>query len=490
MAKKQAAKRSPRVKKVVNEALRDTGSPRVSNGLSEAIMGFDVGSMGAQLSQVDTLFKNNRWYLISNMRQVLSEVYVEHGLIQTLVNVPVDDAFRGGVMIKSKQLSPEQLEKLNILVERTNLIDSVVAQALKWNRLFGGAGIVVITDQDPSTPLDVDAIGEEDKLEFRACDMWELFWDKQNTEGFNPALQEHEYEYYSYYGIKLHKSRVMKMKGMTAPSFIRPRLRGWGFSVVESLVRSINQYLKSNDLAFEVLDEFKIDVYKIRGLVGTLLSADGTAQIQQRIALANQQKNFQSAITMDAEDDYIQKQLSFSGLAEVQREIRMQIACDMRMPLTKIFGISAAGWNSGEDDIENYNGMIESEIRSKSKYDLLRVLELMCKKEFGYIPDDLAIEFKPLRILSSEQQENVKTAKFNRLMQARTAGLISDYEFRVASNRDDLLGVKLDLETDIIELEDGDMAKGAAPDQEELGASRIDTQEYVTGTTYEKKEAP
>ena len=256
------------------------------------------------------------------------------------------------------------------------------------------------------------------------------------------------------------------------------------------MVRSINQYLKSNDLAFEVLDEFKIDVYKIRGLVGTLLSSDGTQQIQQRIALANAQKNFQNAITMDAEDDYIQKQLSFSGLAEIMREIRMQIASDLRMPLTKIFGISAAGFNAGEDDIENYNGMVEGEIRSKCKYDILRVLEMMCQKEFGFIPDDLAVEFKPLRILSAEQQENVKNSKFTRLVQARTMGLISEQEFRIGINSDDLLPMKLEMETDTLELESGDMAKEPAADQEEIGASRIDTQQYATGSVYEKKEAP
>lgn len=484
MAKKQPAKKPAPKRKVKNTA------PPVRNGLSEAIMGFEPGGIGTQLSQVDTLFKNNRWYLLSNMRQVLSEIYVEHGLIQTVVNVPVDDAFRGGVTIKSRQLSAEQIERLHVLIERQDIMVGVIGQAMKWNRLFGGAGIVIITDQDPTTPLDLNAIGPDSKLEFRACDLWELFWDKQNTEGYNPSLQEHEYEYYSYYGIKLHKSRVLKLKGMVAPSFIRPRLRGWGFSVVESLVRSINQYLKSNDLAFEVLDEFKIDVYKIRGLVGTLLSSDGTQQIQQRIALANAQKNFQSAITMDAEDDYIQKQLSFSGLAEIMREIRMQIASDLRMPLTKIFGISAAGFNAGEDDIENYNGMVESEIRSKCKYDILRVVELVCLKEFGFIPDDLSIEFEPLRILSAEQHENVRNAKFSRLMQALTAGMITAEEFKMAANKDDLLGIKLSLETDSLALEEGDMAKEAAPDQEEIGASRMDTQSYITGTVEERSEEP
>jgi phage-related protein (TIGR01555 family) len=478
------AKKTPkRTSKVKNQ------SP-VNNGLSEAIMGFDPAGIGSQLSQAETLFKNNRWYMVSNMRQLLSEIYVEHGIVQTICNVPVDDGLRGGIIIKSKQLEAEQIEKLQAIVEREDVLTSIVGQALKWNRLYGGAGIVIITDQDPTTPLDKESIGPDSLLEFRAVDLWELFWDKQNTEGYNPQLQEQNYEYYSYYGIKLHKSRVMKLKGLTAPSFVRPRLRGWGFSVVESLVRSINQYLKANDLSFEVLDEFKIDIYKVKGLTSTLMSSEGTEQIRKRVALANNQKNYQNAITMDSEDDYQQKQLSFGGIAEIMREIRMQIASDLRMPLTKIFGISAAGFSSGEDDIENYNAMVESEVRSKCKYDILRILELLCQKEFGMIPDDLNIEFKPLRMLSAEQEENVKNSKFSRLIQAMQGGLITPKEFKDAVNRDSLLPIQLLDETDTMSMSTGIMAKAEDMESDDVGASRIDTYRYSSTNDTKPKEAP
>ncbi|MGB2578207.1 hypothetical protein AAIR98_000125 [Elusimicrobium simillimum] len=79
----------------------------------------------------------------------------------------------------------------------------------------------------------------------------------------------------------------------------------------------------------------------------------------------------------DTTDILESKHLTFRA-CEILREIRMQIASDLKMPLTKLFGISATGFNSGEDDIENYNAMIESEIRSKCKYDLLTILEICC----------------------------------------------------------------------------------------------------------------
>lgn len=414
------------------------------NGLGAAFGLNDNPADTTELSQVDTLFKNNRWYLISNMRQLISEIYVEHGLIQTIVDVPVDDGMRGGVDIKSKQLDEEQIEDLQVFLEREDILGSVVGQATKWNRLYGGAGVLIMTDQDPAEPLNLDEITEDSPLEFRDVDMWELFWDQQNIEGYYPELQMQKFEFYSYYSKKVHKSRVMPMKGLTAPSFIRPRLRGWGFSIIEALVRSINQYLKSNDLSFEVMDEFKIDVYRLKNLANTLLSPNGEQQIRRRTSVVNQIKNYQNSIVMDAEDEYMQKQLSFAGLAEAQEGIRLQVASDMRMPLSKIFGQSAKGFNSGEDDIENYNGMVESQVRSKTKFIILKILEIKCQQMFGFIPDDLTITFKPLRILSAVDEETVKTQKFARVLQARQAGEIDSVEFRDACNRDDLLPIQLD----------------------------------------------
>lgn len=440
--KKKAA---PRKKKVDNT---------ISNGLTSALLGGLNNPFNSQLSQGDTVFSSMRWYLISNMRQLLSQMYVEHGIVKVAVDCPVEDGFRGKYDIRSKQLDEDQIQHLWEVVEREGDIE-IVKEAEKYNRLYGGAAVLIITAQDPLTELDLEALSEDAPMKFRAVDMWELYYDKQNIEDQSVDAMtsiESDQEFYNYYGKKIHKSRVMILKGLPAPSFVRPRLRGWGYSVVEPILRSLNQYLKATDLAFECLDEFKIDVYKIKNLTNSLLSPNGEVAIQRRVSLANSQKNYQNAITMDSEDDYIQKQISLVGISEAMTSIRMQVASDLRMPLTKLFGISSAGFSSGEDDIENYNAMIESTIRAKCKKIVLRVLEIRCQLLFGFIPDDLSFEFESLRILSSEQQENVKTQKFQRLLQALQAGAMTSKEFKDACNKDNLLEVKLDTSVDIIDV--------------------------------------
>ena len=189
---------------------------KVINSLSSLVqsiygdngMGFPA-SGGKQVSQTDTLFLNNRWYLISNFRQLLSQMYVEHGIVQTLIDQPVDDAFRAGFEIKTEQFDGDDIERLMNYLERNNVIRTIM-QAHKWARLFGGAAVVVLTDEDPATPFNPSSINENSPLGFRAVDMWELYDQYAGLEDDQLNASEggvqHEPEFYDFHGKKVHNS--------------------------------------------------------------------------------------------------------------------------------------------------------------------------------------------------------------------------------------------------------------------------------------------
>jgi len=437
---------------VMNNSLGALAASFGNNGL------FPTGGYGEQISQADTMWINNRWYLISNMRQLISEMYVEHGIVQTLVDQPVDDAFRESPTIKSGQLDVDDLEKLMDFCERRGVFRAIV-QAAKWARLYGGGAILIITDQDPRTPLNLKAINEKTPIEFRAVDMWELYHARLNIEGdIDP--QDDEFldsdKNYDYYGHEIHPSRVYRFLGKEPPSFIRPRLRGWGLSVLEKVVRTFNQYLKNQNVVFELLDEAKIDIYKMKGFNDALLTSKGTTNVSARIQHANIIKNYNNAITMDANDEYEQKEIAFTGLGEMLVQIRQGLAADLKMPITKLFGVSAAGFNSGEDDIENYNAMIQSEIRGPIKYQVIDMVTIACQKVFGFMPDDLKLEWPSLRMLPADEQEQVKNHKFNRTMSAFQSGLADAHEAKESINKDGLLPVELNEATDALPPVEGD----------------------------------
>lgn len=408
-------------------------------GLADGIgqWGLQGNPLAPQNSRLDTIFINTRWSLITNFRSILSEAYAEYGIVQTLVDQPVSDAFSTGFNVITDKLYDSQKRKLDNYLEKYRIIETI-KEGCNWARLYGGGGILVMTDQNPATPLDISKIKEGTNLEFRACDMWELY---NEVPMWNPWEEQTRGRTYNYYGVRLDPSRVFPICGKKAPSFLRNRLRGWGMSELERVVRSINSYLKNQDLIFELLDEAKLDVYQLNGFNTAMLTAQGTKTAEKRVQIANTLKSYLNALILDVNDKYEQKQMSFNGLSEILNQIRQGVAADLKMPMTKLFGVSAAGFNSGEDDIENYNAMIESEIRSKVKFIVIQVLEICCQYLFGFIPDDLTIEFKSLRVLSAEQEENMKNAKFNRLIQAVANGLATPEQFMAGCNRDALLPI-------------------------------------------------
>ena len=411
------------------------------NGLTDLAFGL---STNKQLSSAETLRLNNRTYLVSTDRSTLSYAYTTYGIIQTLIDQPVEDAYKGGFTIKSDQLGHDEIKDLQKYISDEG-IDETIKQAEKWKRLFGGSGIIINTIGKANKPLSIDQVNKNTPLKFYAADLWEL--NRANTGAYTeekPYINFSGEAKFYYYGIELDQSRLLKMSGKQAPSLIRPQLRGWGMSEVERIIRSFNQYLKNNNVIFDLLDEAKVDVYGINKLNEALGTKDGTNKILKTIQTMNQVKSYQNAIVKDKNDDYEQKTQTFAGLAELLREIRIAIAGDVKMPVNKLFGQSATGFSSGQDSIENYNAMIEAEIRRKENKVISEIVRLCSKKLFDFAPDDIVIEYYPLRELTAEQEANVNNTKINNIISLIDRGLITSEEAIEEINKNNILMTQLD----------------------------------------------
>ena len=401
----------------------------------------------SELLRLNTLFtqeplvRATKHSLITLNWQELTYAYVNFGLVQRFIDQPILDALRGGIVVKSKELG-DKGKDIDIYMKDKGIYDAFI-NANKWKRLYGGGGLIINTSGKPDQPLNINDIPQGAELELYDADLWELNYafnvesvnEFENDEGSGTVK-------YNYYGVPLNDQRVIRLSGKRAPALVRRQLRGWGMSELERLMMSINQYMKNQQCIFEGLDEFKLDVYKFTGFNEALATAN-EEQIAKKVREVNDNKNFQNAVVLDKEDDYVTKQITFSGLAEMVKEIRIGVACDLNMPITKLFGISSAGFNSGDDDIENYNAMIESEIRQPLRTPLLKVLKIVCKILFGFIPEDLDFEYKPLRILSGEQEEKVKSRKLERILNSLQLGIIDAKTACKVINNSNVLDIQI-----------------------------------------------
>lgn len=408
-------------------ALRNAYSPSPANDMLSGVFGGFMGGNQAPLSNPYGLSYDANFSPLSLNRILLSYTYFTHGPIQTAIDQPVEDAFRGGLDLTCDELDSEDLKRLNDYMNRH--IIPALKDGMRWAKLFGGAGLILNTDQDPESEFKPDSIQQNGLFALIAADRWELT--------LNYAAISKSETPYNYYGQKMHKSRVLKINGKEAPSFIRARLQGWGMSEIERMIRPAQAFLKNEDLIYELVDEAKIDVVKIQGFNDQQLSGLAQTMTSEFLRVAAMTKNFHNMLAIDKEDDYDQKQISFSGLPEILNQNRISMAAAARMPVTKLFGLSAAGFNSGEDDIENYNSLIESEVRGQATEILLEVIPLACRVLFGFAPD-VDFKFKPLRILSTEQEETVKTNKFNRISALYSQGMYTPKEYYEKLKREGL----------------------------------------------------
>jgi phage-related protein (TIGR01555 family) len=373
-------------------------------------------------------------YIFSNNFWVLNYLYKNEGIVQTFVDLPVDDAFRNGYMVDTadEEFTPKELMKLHDWIEDSGLLKGYI-NASKWARLFGG-GALIISDGEPlDKPFKIDEVQKGQRIEFRDVSLWEMSqytnpydnWDGSanivtsfNTDS-KPSniFSKKESNYFYWQGVKVHKSRALRVDGKTPPPQLRPLLRGWGMSVVEKVIKPLANYYKLNDMMANYIDQSKIDIFKFAGLNEAFETDAGATAVQTKATIAGLLKGINNGLAIDSEDDYIQKQISFTGIPDLKEQIRIDLACSLMFPISKLFGTGSKVWGEA-DDLENYNSMVESTIRTpEARFNLKELSLIGFRVCFGKTPDSaLRIKFPALRVLSPLEEAELKNKQADMLI--------------------------------------------------------------------------
>lgn len=384
---------------------------------------------------------NTRNNLLTYNRTNLSYRYATDGIFKTLIQQPIQDAMKGELQIKTDQLDEEEKEDLKDIINKKNIINTV-KNLFVWNRLYGGAALIIeVANQDCGDKLRFKDIEEGADVNFYAIDRWELSGSVYET---LDQIKEANYydKYFYYYSNRINSERLILLKGVEAPSLIRSSLMGWGLSAAEPLIEPSNIYKNTINLIYELMSEAKIDVYKIEGLNQLLATSsqnnDNDKIVVDRLEIANRLKNYLNSIALDKEDDFIQKQLNFSGYVEILRELKLDICSAMKIPATKVWGMSASGFSTGEDDIMNYYTMIDGEIRPQLYNVLIKIIKIIAKAEYGILLTDLKVAFDDLVIIKQNDIEQSKQRQYTMFIDMYDKKLLTKKELGEALKQADI----------------------------------------------------
>lgn len=384
----------------------------VNNGLAEALS-LPVAPNGEVIdgSMLSRVFNSAIGGLITMHWVALTNAFNKNSFLQTAVNQKVEDAFKNeGLIIDSKTLDTDELELLRNTMEEEGDIEAII-DCIRWGRLYGGGCIIANTTQDATKPLNKAALKGQ-PLKFLATNRWQCYAQGMSPETADTFVFTDSFQTEKAYNIvMIDKSRVGIFTGTNAPYLTKCLLQGWNASIFEGILEPIENLLGGFNVTLELLSEAKIDIFKISDLASVLMSADGERQIQKRLQVATANKNYKSSIAMDMNDDYQQKQISFGGIPQLLEQL-MYIFCGyLRYPVAKLFGKGASGFSSGDDDLENYNATVESEVRIPARKLIHWVVNLRCLQLFGRELPDFKPKWKPLREMTEKDMAEVNSRK-------------------------------------------------------------------------------
>jgi len=79
-----------------------------------------------QINNMETLIINNRYNPISIQRVLLAWMYVEHGIIQSFIDQPVQDALRGGLEITSTEMDNADIDDLQDYLDMNDILGVII----------------------------------------------------------------------------------------------------------------------------------------------------------------------------------------------------------------------------------------------------------------------------------------------------------------------------------------------------------------------------
>lgn len=342
----------------------------------------------------------------------------------------------------------ENLLKLVIEKENRLKLNDVRNDFLTFASLYGDALIIAVTDnEDMSHPYS----DTEDIQRFVVLTKGEFTPDNNIDDDLKSANFGKPIYYTIGKNEKVHHSRCHRLK--LGKSKLTDKNK-FGISDLQNKYNIIRLFDTVITCIGDIIQDSNVDVLFVPNLLAKI-AAGKEDEIRNFITLINNTKSSVNAIALDAGDGeaqgrYEQKTATYSGLAEILTKLFTVLSGALDRPITILFGLSASGFSSGEEDLESYHGTInalqESRLRPAQEFIDKFILDKMM------LNHNLTFEYPTIKATNEEKKANIFSQFANAFSALVTANIIPD---SVAQN--ELIARKLLINTTKEDFSDGDL---------------------------------
>lgn len=348
----------------------------------------------------------NQVYWEYHSPEFFEQMYAGDELASRIVNVVPEEALRKGWEWNNVDKNIEEA-----IQDKCADLDlrGAVERAWKWGRAYGGAVVYIVTDTtDPASPLEIGerVIGLRDLSRY---DLRILTTDVETDFGSpnwgNPRIYYLVVQMGSQFkGYPIHWTRMVRFDGYMVPRRTYIRNNYWHDSVLNRLYNSIRNYQTANDSVATMLQDFNVDVYKMKNLAN-LMAAGKESVVKARLEMMSYSKSIIRALLLDSdEEEYENAQRSVDGVAELLTKQANRLVAATDIPHTKLLGESPDGSNAtGNSTTAQWHDHVQSEQENYLRPRLQQLIDCI----FFDIPK-LGFKFKSLYQLTELEQADLR----------------------------------------------------------------------------------
>lgn len=314
------------------------------------------GALVNVLSGMGTVDKDRTTATAVNYQTFLSQTDLEalyqNGIPRRYVDAIADEILRHRTSITIGNDDPNAKDVVSAFDEflKNTGFHQALSEVVKLQRLYGGAGMVLLVDDGlPETePVDIGKI--RGIRGFIPLSRWELIprdytitdWSRPSHYTVTTSQKVMEEQNGSYINFEIHHSRVARFDGLYLPWRVRSRNTGWGQPVLQLIWNAFKRYETAMGGLEHMTSDSDLFVHKIPGLFQRIASGNET-DLRKRLEANNLSRSVYGGMVVDVEEDLQYLNRALANIATATDPFIKDLQAATGWPASILMGDSPGG---------------------------------------------------------------------------------------------------------------------------------------------------
>jgi phage-related protein (TIGR01555 family) len=364
------------------------------------------------------------------------------GIPRRYVDAISDEIVRHRTTVSLGGEAPENtVPEFEQFLQRTQF-HQAFSEVVKLQRLYGGAGLVLLIDDgsQPEEPVDVKRIRALrgyiplSRHELIPEDVSITDYSRPSHYRITTSQRLTPDQTSGYVNIRIHHTRIARFDGLYLPWNLRSRNTGWGQSVLQLIWEAFKRYETAMSGLESMTSDSDVFVHKIPGLFNRI-AAGNEADLRKRLEANNLSRSVYGGMVVDVEEDINFINRALSNIATATDPFIKDLQAATGWPASILMGDSPGGLGKeGRYEERVWASLVEQWQESYCRTPLTELFTyIFASREGptrGRIPESWSVSFPSVFTRTDKEQVELMQLKAASDIQYLQYGVLNALEVR------------------------------------------------------------